>query len=305
MNRRAFFVSLISLSLAANAALAQKGCDFDMVGTWKASTADGASSVFYRFAPDGKVTVLTGSNTGQGSNLREIATATYKLAPKTISFTATKAGGIFTEGTTSVEISEYDGVSLTCVKPGSAPARWVKVDNNRYFIVFVARVGTFYDKTGPAFPMLIKRAEGKSQIDAVGVYSAKGKRAFGPVPAEAYKEFMKETRGESDVMLRLEINSAQYERALKILRVWERRVREDALFYPKKGSMDNILLVREVAESLTRCGEKIKIYNLNYVYDDDWISDKYGAPLVPFHYFKELRRLNESLHVRDEAFPAS
>lgn len=172
---------------------------------------------------------------------------------------------------------------------------------HRYFLVLAGRSGTFYDNSGPAFPMLIKLDGERTQVDALGVYSIQGKRIFGPVPEESYREFMKEPRAASDVMLRLEITSAQYARGLKILRTWERRVKEGALLYPDV-SLDNILLVKEVTESLNRCGEKeIKLYKLDWDYEDK-ISDNNPPPQVPFLFFKEMKRLNESLHVRDEKF---
>src|SRR5262245_65308795 len=112
---------------------------------------------------------------------------------------------------------------------------------------------------------------------------------------------MKEPRAASDVMLRLEITPAQYERGLKILRTWERRVREGALLYPDI-SLDNILLVKQVTESLNQCGEKeIKLYKLDWGVEDK-ISDDNPASRVPFLFFREMRRLNESLHLRDEKF---
>lgn len=172
---------------------------------------------------------------------------------------------------------------------------------HRYFLVLAGRSGTFYDNSGPAFPMLIKLNGERTQVDGLGIYSIQGKRMFGPVPEEVYREFMKEPRAASDVMLRLEITSAQYARGLKILRTWERRVKEDALLYPDV-SLDNILLVKEVTESLNQCGEKeIKLYKLDWGYEDK-ISDNNPPPHVPFLFFKEMKRLNESLHVRDEKF---
>jgi len=171
---------------------------------------------------------------------------------------------------------------------------------HRHFLVLAGRSGTFYDKGGPAFPMLIKLDGERTQVDAVGIYSIQGKRMFGPVPEETYQEFMKEPRAASDVMLRLEITSAQYERGLKILRTWDRRAKEGALLYPDV-SMDNILLVKQVTESLNQCGEKIKLYNLDWGIEDK-ISDGASPPRIPFLFFKEMRRLNESLHVRDEKF---
>jgi hypothetical protein len=171
---------------------------------------------------------------------------------------------------------------------------------HRHFLVLAGRSGTFYDNSGPAFPMLIKLDGERTQVDAVGVYSIQGKRMFGPVPAEAYQEFMKEPRAASDVMLRLEITSAQYERCLKILQTWERRTNEGALLYPDV-SMDNILLVKQVTESLSQCGEKIKLYKLDWGYEDK-ISYNNPPPRIPFLFFKEMRSLNETLHLGDEKF---
>src|SRR5215813_9459081 len=168
---------------------------------------------------------------------------------------------------------------------------------HRHFLVLAGRSGMSYDNSGPAFPMLIKLDGGRTQIDAIGIYFIQGKRLFGPVPAETYQEFMKEPRAASDVMLRLEITSAQYEKCLKVLRTWERRAMEGALLYPNV-SLDNILLVKQVTESLDQCGEKIKLYNLDWGVDDK-ISDDNPSSRVPFLYFKEMRRLNESLHLRD------
>jgi hypothetical protein len=64
--------------------------------------------------------------------------------------------------------------------------------------------------------------------------------------------------------------------------------------------LNNILLVKAVTETLNRCSDEINLYNLNYLHPEDWISEKYSPQYVPFMYFRELRRLNESRHVRDD-----
>ena len=307
MKRTAFisslFFSLVFICVVAAApAFGQKGCQLNIIGTWKAAGSDGANAVLYRFAPDATVTVL--SRSGSGSELREVASATYALddpaAPKVILFKASKKGGGLAQGTTSMDITGYDDTSITCVRPGHGSTRWTKVDPYRYFMVLAGRSGTFYDRSGPAFSMLIKTDGAKPQVDAVGIYSVKGAANFGTVPADAYGEFMKEPSNASGVLLRIEITGVQYERGLKILHTWERRVREGALLYPEI-SMDNILLVKQVTESLNQCGEKIKLYNLSWGVEDK-LSDNTKPPHIPFLYFKELRRLNESLHIRDEKF---
>lgn len=305
MRRAAIFSSLILICLtAAVTAFGQKGCEFSIVGTWKGEGTDEANTLLYRFAPDGTVTVLSRSGSDQGSELREIASATYKLdnpdAPRSIAFKGSKNTGLLVQGTTSMQVIAYDEGSFTCVRPGSSPTRWVRVEPYRYFIILAGRSGTFYDGSGPTFSILIKAHGTQIQVEASGVYSIRDTPAFGPVPAETYNEFMKEPRNASDVMLRLEITSTQYERSLKILRTWNRRVREGALLYPDI-SMDNILLVKQITESLNQCSEKIKLYNLDWGLEDN-ISEANGPTSIPFQYFKELRRLNESLHVRDDKF---
>ena len=311
MKRFAIIFSLVIICLAASAtAFGQKGCEFNVVGTWKAEKADGANTILYRFAPDATVTVL--SKTGPGSEAREVNSAVYKLddpkAPKVIDVIADKAGGVFAEGTTSMQITGYDDTSFTFVRPGSAPARWVKVDPNRYFMVLAGRIGTFYDGSGPTFPMMIKTGGQGPQIDAVGIFADGGKWVFGAIPSATYNEFMKEPSKDSEVMLRLEITGAQYERALKIVQTWDRRARNNELLYPDL-TMDNILLAKQVTETLNQCGERVNLYKLDWSMED-YISsssprDDNPISRIPFLYFKELRRRNESLHVRDEKFYGS
>jgi hypothetical protein len=305
MKRSAIFFALMLVGLSATTtAFAQKGCEFNISGTWKAASAYDANPILYRFALDGTVTALAASGADPNAELRELATATYQLdnprAPKTITFGASKEGAGFAAGITSMEITGYDDTSFTCVKPGAGPTRWIKVDPYRYFVVLAGRRGTFYDRSGAAFSMLIKTDREKTQVDAVGIYAAGETRIFGPIPAATYNQFMKEPRTDTDVMLRIEIAAAQYERSMKILATWERRVREDALLYPDVA-LDNILLVKQVTESLNQCGETLRLYNLDWGINDG-ISDNNRPPHIPFQYFKELRRLNDALHVRDEKF---
>jgi hypothetical protein len=302
MKRRVFIYSLVSVCLAAHGTVfGQKVCEFDILGTWKTTGYDNGPPLLYRFAPNGKVTVLAHSSSGEA----EIASASYKLdnSAKTISITTTGNVGGFEKGTTSLKITGYDDASFTCEKPGSGAMRWVREDSHRYFLVLAGRSGTFYDHSGPTFPMLIKTGGKQPQIDAVGIYSAGGHGAFGNIPAETCNEFMKEPHNSSDVMLRLEMTEAEYQRSLHIVRTWERRVREDALLYPNVY-LDNILLVKQVTESLNHCGEKIKLYNMDWG-GEDTISEHNAPSLTPFLYFKELRRLNESLHVQDQKFRKS
>lgn len=308
MKRLAIISGLILVCLTLTpAALGQKGCEVNVIGTWKAEKSEEATPTLYRFTPDAKLTVLSAS--AQNSDLREIASAGYTLdnpkAAKVILVKAAKAGGGLAEGVTAMDITAYDDTSLTLAKPGAAPIRWVRVDPYKYFMVLAGRIGTFYDDSGPTFPMLIKMDGQRTQIDAVGTYNVNGYWDFGTIPAETYNEFMKEPRKDSDVMLRLEITAVQYERALKVVKSWERRARNNELLYPDL-TMDNILVAKQVTESLNQCGERFKLYKLDWSLED-YIStsspvDAIPVSRIPYLYFKELKRLNQSLHVGDEKF---
>ena len=236
----------------------------------------------------------------------ETAAPPQKEPEKQIAFTATGNNRIFGRTNATMKIVSYDDSSMTCEIPGvKEPVRWTRVDTDRYFIVLAARQNEFYDNSGSAFPMVIKIAGGVPQIDAAGTYSDHGKSTFGKVPPDIYKQYLGEARGDSEVILRLEINSQQYARAWKIVQEWQRRARENALLYrPPDGimSLNNLVLLRAVTETLNLCQNDFDLYKLDYNYPRDWITDQYSPEFVPFYFFKELKRRNEARHIEYTKF---
>ena len=304
-------LALMFLGSTVNALAQEKSCSFDIVGTWKAQVSS-TEARLYKFDEKGVVTVLSAAGTAEP---HQIATAKYEVnkelgKPESISFTASGKNRIFGAVKKTMKLVSYDDTSITCEIPGMAETtRWTRVDPDRYFIVLAARQKEFLDASGSAFPVLIKLAGGTPTIDAFGVYFAKGARAFGTVPPDIYKNYLREARNDAETTLRLEINSRQYERALKIIKEWERRDREGALLYNTAREtlddaiyLNNILVVKAVTETLNQCSEDVNLYPLNYIQKDDWISDKFSSALVPFHYFKELRQRNEARHIPDQKF---
>ena len=294
-------------------------CPCEIVGTWKAQVSK-TEARLYDFDGAGVVKVLKVSG---AEKPREIATAKYefvvepmdmenmaapeqKAPEKQIAFTATGGSRIFGRTNATMKIVSYDDSSMTCQIPGvRETVRWTRVDPDRYFIVLAARQNEFYDNSGSAFPMVIKLAGGVPEIAAAGTYSDHGVAAFGTIPPEIYKQFLGEARGDSVVILRLEINSQQYARALKIVQEWQRRARENALLYrPPDGilSLNNLVLLRAVTETLNLCQNDFDLYKLDYNYPRDWISDQYRPEFVPFYFFKELKRLNEARHIEYTKF---
>src|SRR6202008_3168741 len=154
-----------------------------------------------------------------------------------ISFTANSKTQIFGLAKGAMKVVSYDDSSLTCDIPGIGETRWTRVDPNRYFIVLVAREGEFFDKSGSAFPLVIKLENGVPQFEGAVIYSNGGKANFGAIPTNAYKEYLREARGDSEVILRLEINSGQYERSLKIIKEWQRRARQGELLYTHDSAL--------------------------------------------------------------------
>jgi hypothetical protein len=183
-------------------------------------------------------------------------------------------------------------------------ARWKGDGSTRHFVVLAGRSGVFYDSSGPAFVMLIETKADVAAVGAIGIYAGPDRHAaFGVVPTAAYEQFLREPRGASDVMLRLEVKGPQYQRVLNVLQTWERRVREQALLYPEPA-MNNILVVKQATEELNRCEQTLAPYQLDWGLEDD-ISERNIAARIPFEYFRELKRLNATNHVPDSEMPAA
>ena len=171
-------------------------------------------------------------------------------------------------------------------------------DAQQYYMILAGQTDVFYDRSGPTFVMLQRTAADETDVGAFGIYAGERKQpVFGPVPASVYERFVSESRKPSDVLLRLAISEPQYERALKVLQTWERRVRENALLYPEIA-MDNILLVKQATEELNRCTQTLVPYELDWGLEDD-ISERNDIARIPYEYFRELARLNAARHVAD------
>jgi hypothetical protein len=183
-------------------------------------------------------------------------------------------------------------------------AKWSTAGSQRHFVVLAGRSGVFYERSGPAFVLLMKATAEETAAGAIGIYAGDSKQpVFGAVPTSAYQDFLRESQGPADVMLRVEINGPQYERALKVMQSWDRRAREGALLYPNIA-LDNILLVKQVAEELNRCTPTLAGQPLDWGLDDA-ISENNSELRIPYEYFKELKRLNVARHVPDARMPVA
>ena len=120
MKRYLVIISLMLLFLfAADAALGQQSCEFNIVGAWKMTGPVEKNPTVYRFDADGKVTV-SAAGPGQAAHGRLVGSGTYKLdnpdAPTSIVF----RGAMFGKAPSSMKIITYNDVSFTARKPGGA-----------------------------------------------------------------------------------------------------------------------------------------------------------------------------------------
>jgi hypothetical protein len=297
------------LLFAYTSVLAQedkKACDFNIVGTWQSTSNGHTNPTLLRFARNGTATVLSRNNSGNGTEWQATDTSTFRLdnpkAPTAIHLSPQGRP----DQVTSMEITQHDDGAFTTavtVTPDVELIRWVRVDPYRYFVVFVSGKGS-PGYGAPAFAMLIKTDGTQEQTDAFGSYPYQDGKvdtvAMAPIPEEIRKQFDKEPRDDSAIMLRLEVTAGPFNRAMKILKTWERRSRENTMLY-NIPYLDNAVYLNQLASSLNDCAETIKLQKLTWRIDDPIIS-KQNLPQVPYFFIKELRTLNNDLHVKDDKF---
>jgi hypothetical protein len=300
----AFLVLAININ-----SFAQTSCDFSIVGTWQSTTGGHVNPTLLRFAPNGTATVLSHNNSGHGSEWQSAESSRYKLdnpkAPTALHL-APKSNP---EQVTSLKITKFDDGGFTTevdVSDDGERTNWTRVDGQRYFIVMASGKGSpgYGDA---AFAMLIKSDGNHTQTDSFGLWPVRtngvNTTMQGPMPEEILKKFDNEPRDDSAAMLRLEVTAGPYDRALRILKVWERRRRENTMLYDIPY-LDNAVYLNQLASSLNDCSETIKLEKLTWRIDDDILMHQ-NLPQVPYFFIKRLRHLNDALHVRDNKFHES
>jgi hypothetical protein len=323
------FVCLSASGIAYGQSEAKKACPFNIVGTWRLEAAT-ENPILFRFAADGTVTLLSLS---PDADFETLAAVKYKLdkpaAPKRLDIIAVRGNEVFGRGTTAMEITEFSDDGFTTIHPiDGRRTHWVRAKTNRYFLTFAARgvklTGYSYDSSqeeappkdgqppqvrygGPSFAMWTKLDGRKTEVDTLGLYlktnsAGQAVPVVGAIPVELYKEFVKESDKDSDVMIRLELSEAEYERTHKVFNTWAKRVRDSTLLYdePYLNAME---FIRRTAETLNLCGERVKLHKLNWLQNDQ-IVIKHHIPAHPLEYIRDMRKKNDKLHVTDERFPS-
>lgn len=336
MKRLAFLFSLTLVLLFSlpDSLLGQaerNACEFNILGTWQSSTDGQMSPTRYRFGPNGVVTELSQAGSRKGSEWQARDKSRYKLddpkQPKTIDLTPVDKSSqpsinttASTTASTTLRITTFDdGLFVTAPSdnPGASLTRWTRVDRERYFVVLAAGKGsTGFGAAG--FAMLIKTDGVHTQRQAFGVYPVvhpyERHPEIGVIPEEIRKQFDHEPVGDTGAMLRLEVTAGPYNRALEVLKTWERRASDNTLLYTVPY-LNNAVYLNQLVSSLnetgvltwnggTPCTETIKLQKLTWLLNDP-IMTKHNLTQTPYYLFKTLRQLNSSLHLDDRTFHAA
>jgi hypothetical protein len=288
-------------------------CNLNMVGTWQLTTEGHANPTLLRFNPNGVVTVLTPQTAGgQAPEWQATDWSTYKIDnpkdPKIIQLLPIKKNGeaIQPSEVTEIDVANHDdGIFTSAVKSNADVelTQWKRLDPYRYFVVLAAAKGT-PGYGAPAFAEVIKTDGRQSQIETFGLYETDPVHHYvevGPIAEELRKKFESEPRDDSAVLFRLEVSAGPYERALKIVKTWQRRARENALLYVDIPYLNNAVYLNQLASSLNDCAETIKLEKLTWRIDDPIIT-KQNLPQVPYFFIKDLRERNKALHMKDDSF---
>jgi hypothetical protein len=283
----------------------KKACAFNIAGMWRSEATSETNPVFYGFGHDARVTVFGHVADVLPHEFEMMASVGYKLdnptAPKRIVFTATRGTDIFRSGTTTLEIVQYSDDNFTTLDTESgSQLRWDRVQTRRYFLTFAVRSGKA-PPDGAAFTMWTKLDGRKTEAEALGVFfakDAKGKPApvFGPVPAQLYNEFAEESEKDSDVMMRIELTEAEFERSYKVFEAWAEFARVAKLPH-KDPYLNGMEFLKSAAENLNLCDEKLNLQTT------DGAAAARNPHQQTLEYVRMMRKKNDNLHVTDRNFP--
>jgi len=311
MKRAVFFCALtfIFTLRAGNVAFGQsaagKACPFSIAGMWKVEGRTEADSLFYSFSTEGWVRVVSHSADALPREYEVIAEVKYVLdkpsAPRRVEFITERGNDAFPAGKTSLRVVEYDDDNLVTENLETRDrSRWVRTQTHRYFLTFAARGGPAQS----AFAMWTTLDGRDTKIEALGLRMenrAGGLRGsgpvFSPIPDLLYHEFENESDKESDVMLRLELTEAEFERSHKVFATWAEYARTAKLPHddPYLNGME---FLKSAAENLNQCEDKLKLDTTAGA------ATAQNSHQQLLEYIRVMRKKNKNLHVTDGMFPA-
>jgi hypothetical protein len=293
--------------LAFDASAAAPGvanaCPLELVGTWQLSSSSELEPVLLSFSNDSWASVLGRSGESRPGDLDILAQVRYEFAPRRdlrrdsghIEFQARRGNDLFSIGTSRWDIAAYTDESFSARRTDAATgdlSLWSRVQTHRYFLTFAAR-------TDAAFAMWTTLDGRRTDLEALGATAqgAAGARnaRFGRIPPDLARAFTKQGAREDDVMMRIELNEAEYRRTHRVLEAWDILVTRDLLARgdPQAQALE---FLEATLQSVNVCGGRLRLTDA----DSTGVS---GKPQQPLELVRRIRKINDRRHVNDKLFP--
>ena len=274
-------------------------CAFEIAGTWRPEATVEADPIFLTFSPDGWVSLLESGGQPRVRDFAIIAQAKYRLVvtPSStlrIEFNVQRGNDLLPAGASAWEIAESgDDRFSTFDQSSDRRPTWVRVQTHRYFLTLAGRTGTG-QAGGLALAMLTKVDGHRTEVEALGVRLPSNgpgpTAAFGPLPAAVTKEFAREVRRESHVMMRLELIESVYHRTRRVLKDWEQQAK--AVRPPSDDpSQLMMMFLADTIASVNACSHTLELREA---------SEPHPQPL---DFIRLIRTWNDRRHVGDDQFP--
>jgi hypothetical protein len=272
--------------------------------------------LLFDFSPEGYVTLLGHAPGALPQDFEMVESVNYKLdqpaAPKAIEFTTVRGNDAFGPGVTRMDVVEYSDDSFTTRDPASEQkTRWFREKTHRYFLTFAARFDPAQTDRA-AFAMWTVLDGRNTDREALGVQLIKDQEektspVFGLIPAETGDRIIEEgdrdakRKKETNAFMRIELSAAEYEITHQVYQSWSKQVQAQTLPYAD-AYLNGLEFLRQLAESLNRCDERVKLLKLTSRERDDLIAG-HQLPQYTLTYVLALRKQNAELHVNDVEFP--
>lgn len=289
---------LLCVPAGASAAV----CPLQVVGTWKLSDAAQVSPPLITFTRDGWANVLSGSGEGTPGDI--VAQVRYRLQPagdpRRIEFEARRGNDVFPAGMSSWEITAHSDETFTAWSTDAvdgAQSLWSRVQTHRYFLTFAARKDAS-ERTTAVFVMWTTLDGRRMELDALGRMLEGGEVRFGRIPHQLAREFARQGDPTRDVMMRMELNEAEYRRTREVYRT------QQGVLSRSSGAQDDpdsqaMQLIDATLHSLNRCGTRIRTADAFAAAG----SSTTGHARRPLELVRMLRKANDRQHVPDKVFP--
>jgi hypothetical protein len=292
-------IVLVSL-IEGSAHAAPAACGLEIAGTWK--SADAERATLLSFTSEGWANVLGVSPDQRPEDFDILGQVRYEVddprRPRRLTFAARRGNDVFPAGDSSWELVAYDDHSFTA-RSEDAQSLWTRVQTHRSLLTFAYRPAASAGQDADGLVAWTSSDGRRAVVEAFGARAGRDGRStlFGPIAPELVAELMAERR-ESDAVLRIEINAAEYRRSHRLLEAWTTLASAGAL--PDDDPYSLMLdFLQTVLESVSRCRKTVLLGKEDLARMDD---EGTAAPERLGDAMRSLLEENAAVHVGDDAF---